>query len=130
MSKMNRILLIALALIVAVVQAEEKDVMCSDQAWKLELKSGKLTTIFEHFTVLADGQVEDLIEGFDAPKGNAIMGVKVWASDIEEPPYMVKSIGDQIGFKVTGEIQIYKTGPEQPPRDNPYGYDIQFTPYE
>ena len=84
----------------------------------------------KHFTVLAEGVVVQLIEGFEAPKGNAIMGIKVWASDIEEPPYIVKSIGKQIGFDVTGEIQIYNTEPEQPPKENSYGYDIQFTPFD
>ena len=26
-------------------------------------------------------------------------------------------------------ILVYDTAPEEPPRDNPYGYDIKFTPY-
>jgi len=115
---------------ISAANADEKGVMNTQDAWKLDLKSGKLNTPFEHFTILADGEVENEIEGFDAPKGNAIMGIKVWATDIEESPYMVKSVGSQIGFNVTGEIQIYKTEPEQPPRDNPFGYDIQFTAYE
>jgi len=53
----------------------------------------------------------------------------VWATDIDEPPYIVESIGSQIGFEVTGEIQIYATEPEEPPRENPHGYGIKLTPF-
>ena len=130
MVTMNRILLIFLALIIGTVQADTIKSMNTSTTWKLDLKSGKFETPYKHFTVLAEGVVGELIDGFDTPKGNAIMGIKVWASDIEEPTYMVKSIGEQIGFDVTGEIQIYDTEPEQPPKENPYGYDIQFTPFD
>ena len=127
---MNRILLICLVLILDTVKADTIKPMENTNTCKLDLKSGKLETPYKHFTVLAEGVVVQLIEGFEAPKGNAIMGIKVWASDIEEPPYIVKSIGKQIGFDVTGEIQIYNTEPEQPPKENSYGYDIQFTPFD
>ena len=118
---MNRVLLVFLALTMVSTNAEEKDFLSSEEDWKLDLKSGNLVTSLVHIAVFADDQVEDLIEGFEAPKGNAVMGVKVWATNIDKPPYMIRSLGDQIGFNVTGEIQIYETEPEQPPRETPYG---------
>lgn len=58
------------------------------------------------------------------------MGMKTWAMSTDESADMVRVIGEQIGFTVTGRIQIYDTEPVQPPRENPYGYDIKFTPYD
>ncbi|WP_261884491.1 hypothetical protein [Vibrio pomeroyi] len=123
----NLIAVITLMFIVTSVQSES---MNDDSDWKLKVRYERETTPYSHFTVLAEGVCGEMKEGFSCPKGNAIMGIKVWANDIDEPPYMVTSIGNQIGFKVTGEIQIYSTEPEEPPRENPYGYDIQFTPFD
>ena len=104
--------------------------MENENDWKLKLRYGKEATPYTHYTVLAEGKCGEMIDGFACPKGNAFMGIKVWASDLDEAPLMAKSIGAQIGFEVTGEIQTYETEPKEPPKDNPYGYDIQFTPYE
>ncbi|MCL1106330.1 hypothetical protein [Shewanella algicola] len=123
----NFFALITLMFIATSVQGQS---MSDDSDWKLKLRYGKETTPYTHYTVLAEGVCGEMAEGFSCPKGNAIMGIKVWATDIDEPPYMVKSIGSQIGFEVTGEIQIYATEPEEPPRENPHGYDIQFTPFD
>ena len=101
-----------------------------DKSWKLKLRHGKLKTPFQHFTLLADGVVGDLMEGFSCRPGNAIMGMKVWASSEEEAFDMVRVIGEQIGFAVTGQIQLYETAPDSPPREKPYGYEIRFTPYD
>lgn len=43
---------------------------------------------------------------------------------------MICVIGERIGFVVNGDIQIYETEPTEPPRENPYGYDINFTPFD
>ena len=58
------------------------------------------------------------------------MAMKTWASSDEESADMIQVIGKQIGFIVTGRIQVYETEPQQPPKDNPYGYDISFTPFD
>jgi len=55
------------------------------------------------------------------------MGMKTWATSSGESADMIKVIGQQIGFTVTGNIQIYETEPIQPPREKPFGYDIIFT---
>ena len=101
-----------------------------DKDWKLKLRYGKIQTPYKHYTALADGVVEELADGFECRKGSAWMAMKTWANSTEESSDMIKVIGEQIGFKVTGRIEVYDTEPTQPPKDNPYGYDINFTPYD
>jgi hypothetical protein len=98
--------------------------------WKLKLRYGKLKTPYQHFTVLADGIVGHLREGFQCRPGRAWMAMKTWATDTAESSDMIQVIGRDIGFTVDGRIQVYETEPDQPPGDNPYGYDIGFTPYD
>jgi len=43
---------------------------------------------------------------------------------------MIEAFSPQLGFRVTGRIQIYETEPSEPPRDKPFGDGIGFTPYE
>jgi len=97
--------------------------------WKLKLRYGKIKTPYKHFTLIANGFVEDLTEGFECPKGNAYMGIKIWAESEDEASDLIQSISQQIGFIITGNIEIFKTEPVQPPGENPSGYDIQFTPF-
>lgn len=97
--------------------------------WKLDLRYGRIVTPYKHFTAIADGVVGELEEGFRCRPGPAVMAMKTWASDADESCDMVRSIGKQIGFSTTGKIEIYETDAEQPPGDNPHGYDITFTPY-
>jgi hypothetical protein len=101
-----------------------------DKDWKLKLRYGKLQTPYQHFTLLAEGIVGDLEDGFSCPKGSAIMGMKVWATDSDEAADMIQIIGENIGFTVTGKIEVYSTDPVEPPGENPHGYDIKFTPYK
>jgi len=98
--------------------------------WKLKLRYGRLNTDFKHFTVLADGVVGKLRDEFDCRPGRAWMAMKAWATDGDESADMIRLIGRQIGFTVDGEIMIYDTQPEEPPRDKPFGYGIGFTPYD
>lgn len=97
--------------------------------WKLKLRYGKLKTPFQHFTVMADGEVGELRDGFECRPGRAWMTMKTWATDSEESMEMIRVIGEQIGFAVDGRVLVYDTEPEQPPRENPHGYDITFAPY-
>ena len=101
-----------------------------DKDWKLRLRYGKLKTPYTHYTVLAEGEVRGELEGFSCPTGPAFMGMKAWASSADESADMIVAVGGQIGFAVTGDIEIYETEPAQPPRENPYGYDINFTPFD
>lgn len=101
----------------------------SEKDWKLKLHYGKQQTPYKHVTLIAEGIVGELEDGFECPPGHAFMGMKAWASTDEEAVRMIQSIGEQIGFKITGDIQLYYTEPKAPPRDNPYGYDIKLTPF-
>ncbi len=107
--------------------------MDSDQQnidWKLKLRYGKLTTPYKHYTVIAEGVVGQLTEGFLCPPGNAFMSMKTWASSSEESIDMVSAIGRHIGFTVTGRVYVYDTEPTEPPQEKPFGYGIQFTPFD
>ena len=99
--------------------------------WKLKLRYGKLTTPFTHFSLIADGLVREALRpGFECPVGRAYMAMSVWASDEDEAFDMIQQIGADIGFVCDGDIQLYDTPPDQPPRDAPFGYGIAFTPYD
>jgi hypothetical protein len=94
--------------------------------WKLKLRYGQLTTPYQHFTAIAEGEVTRPADGFSCSAGPAFMGMKMWASSIDESGDMVQAIGRNIGFLITGRIQIYRTEPTSPPAERPYGYDINF----
>ena len=98
--------------------------------WKLKLLYGNLTTPFRHYTVIDEVVVGELSEGFSCPPGSAFMAMKTWVSSTDESANMAAVIGRQIGFTVTGDIQIYDTEPVEPPRERPFAYDIQFTPFD
>lgn len=98
--------------------------------WKLELRYGRRTTPYSHYTGIAEGEVGELIDGFSCQAGPAFMGMKMWASSTGEAADMIRVIGSRIGFTTTGRIDIYETEPAEPPGENPRGYDIQFTPFK
>ncbi len=98
--------------------------------WKLKLRFDKTRTPYHHFTSLADGVVGDLAEGYSCRSGKAWMSMKTWASSTDESAKMIKVIGEQVGFKVIGQIEVFETESEEPPKGNAFGYDIQFTPYD
>lgn len=104
--------------------------MNDEKDWKLKLRYGKLTTPYQHFTVLGDGVVGELTDGFECRPGRAWMAMKAWATDTDEAADMLRVIGEQIGFTLNGRIEVYETEPDQPPGRNPHGYDINFTPYD
>ena len=101
-----------------------------DKDWKLKLRYGKLTTPYHHYTAIGEGVVANLAEGFSCPPGSAFMAMKTWASSPDESAEMLRVIGKQIGFTVTGKIEVYETEAVAPPRDDPHGYDINFTPFD
>jgi hypothetical protein len=42
---------------------------------------------------------------------------------------MIVAIGQRLGFKPDGELQVFVTEPEEPADEQPFGYDINFTSY-
>lgn len=97
--------------------------------WKLKLRYGKMTTPFQHFTVIGDCEIGSLIDGFECKPGPAYVGIKIWATDTQEAADVFFSIGSQIGFTPYDEVEIYSSEAIEPPKEEPYGYDITFTPY-
>ena len=100
-----------------------------EKDWKLKLRYGKTKTPYKHYTTIADGIVGELIDGFDCRPGKAYMGMKTWALSTKESADMIKVIGKEIGFEVTGKIEVFITESNEPPSEKPFGYDIKFTPY-
>jgi hypothetical protein len=101
-----------------------------DENWKLDLRYGRIKTGFVHFTAIADGTAGELRHGFACRPGSAVMSMKLWAADANEAFAMVRDIGGSIGFDAHGKIELFDTPPEQPPRENPHGYDINFVEYD
>jgi hypothetical protein len=93
--------------------------------WKLKLRYGKAKTPYTHFTIIADG----IIENINSSKETAIMSMKIWATNTDEAVDILNIISEKIGFKTNGNIEIYITDAKEPPKDKPFGYDINFTPY-
>ncbi|HEY3049623.1 MAG TPA: hypothetical protein VGJ72_19435 [Polaromonas sp.] len=98
--------------------------------WKLDLRYGRLITPYKHFTVVAEGRVGKLVPGFECRPGPAFMGMKTWATSAGESADMAYVVGAQIGFEVTGRVEVFDTEPIEPPSENPRGYGINFTPYD
>jgi hypothetical protein len=100
------------------------------QDWKLKLRYGRAQTPYQHFSVIADGTFPEPSSEFACPAGPAFMAMRVWASDADEAVHMASVFGREIGFSVSGRVQVYDTPPDEPPREKPYGYGIAFTAYD
>ncbi len=58
------------------------------------------------------------------------MAMKGWATDADAAADLRRFTSGRIGFKMAGRVEIHETPPDQPPRENPFGYDISFVPYD
>ncbi|NML66583.1 hypothetical protein HHL22_15345 [Hymenobacter sp. RP-2-7] len=92
--------------------------------WKLKLRYGKLTTIYQHFTSITEGVVA---KESDYAVGNAFMALKMWVKDDSEAIDLVSSVAKQVGFVIKDKVELFNTDPIQPPQQEPYGYDLKFT---
>lgn len=97
--------------------------------WKLRLRQGQLQTPFCHFTLIAPGRSAEGDPEIDMPAGQAFIAVKCWAEDHDMAFDLVAYVAEQVGFQLEGQVELYETEPDAPPRDQPYGYDIAFTPF-
>ena len=101
-----------------------------EKDWKIKLANGLITTDFRHYSVLADCTVGELIEGFDCRPGKAWVGIKAWAIDLDDATDIVLGMGNEIGYEVTGKVEIFETEPEMPPQEGSFCYELNFTPFE
>ncbi|MFC5755276.1 MULTISPECIES: hypothetical protein [unclassified Rhizobium] len=98
--------------------------------WKLKLRYGKLKTAFRHFTVIADGEIAEANPDFETTEGAAaFFSMHAWAADGDEATDMAVKIGRHVGFNATGRIYLYSTDPQEPPRDQPFAYGLNFHQY-
>ncbi|MEO1476895.1 MAG: hypothetical protein AAFS13_10995 [Pseudomonadota bacterium] len=102
----------------------------SDKDWKLKLRYGQLTTPYSHYTLLADGYAEIANPDYNLEVGHCIMGLNVWATDQTEAYDVIQSVGNQLGFRITGKVELYETDAKRPPGENPSAYGANFTPYQ
>ena len=102
----------------------------SEKNWKLKLRYGKLRNQLTHYTIIAPVVITHFIDDFDAKPGKAYAGVKIWAHDANHAFEIFQDVGSQIGYEVTGKMELYKTDPEQAPDKEPYAYGINFSYYE
>ena len=66
----------------------------NEKDWRLKLRYGKLETPYKHFTVIAEGEVDELKDGFECPEGSAFMAMKIWAESHEESFDVYQSIAE------------------------------------
>jgi hypothetical protein len=103
----------------------------AEKNWKLKLRYGKLQTPFQHFTMMAEGEIVETNADFDIQVGTpAFFRMNVWALDPEQAVDMIITIGRHIGFETTGRVYTYSTEAKEPPNENPRAYDLNFTPFE
>ena len=104
-------------------------VLASDD-WKALYQAGKLNTPYTHYSVIAEGVIGGQgAREYGGRPGPAFLGMKVWASSMEDAAKMARLFAERTGFALKGKIQVYETVPSEPPRDAPHAYSISFTPY-
>ena len=95
--------------------------------WKLKLRYGKLLTPYKHYTAITKGFVKEVST---YSPGSAFMAIKIWAITYDDAANLIESVARQIDFTITGKIEIFDTEPQEPPKDDAYGYDLGFTYFQ
>jgi hypothetical protein len=85
---------------------------------------------FSHYAVIADGEIVEADPTRGLFIGPSVMSVKIWARDTDEAADMIIALANQMNFKIADRIEIYETEPDRAPEDRPFGYDLNFTPYD
>jgi hypothetical protein len=100
-----------------------------DADWRLKLRHGRLTTPYTHFTLIADGQIVQPMPVNGEVCSRAFMRLKIWAEHGQAAQDILLSFAPDVGFEVLGNIYIYETEPDIPPRSAPTAYDLGFNLY-
>ena len=85
---------------------------------------------FKHFSLVAGG---DTMEGHAVPDGRvgpSVMSLKVWASSVEEAVEVIISIGNEVGFKIEQNVEVFRSKATQMARDETFAYDVRVLPCE
>lgn len=90
--------------------------------WKLLYRLGLLRTHYRHFTASAKG----------TKNGEAtVMSMNTWAPSKEVSADMLAVIGRELGFTLSGEVDVRENGDpgEPPPKRHPSAYAVTYIPY-
>ena len=58
------------------------------------------------------------------------MTAKIWAADPEQVADVVVALANELQFKISGDVEVRETVPDQPSHSAPTAYDVQFTHYD
>ncbi len=98
--------------------------------WKLRLRYGQISTPYTHSTALIDVEVsKPTPENGAKCIGPAWLGIKLWATGKDKACDMADLFAHHFDCEPR-EIHPYDTPPEEPPRENPYGYGLTLTSYQ
>lgn len=97
--------------------------------WKSLYQAGQLNTPYRHFSVIAEGVAGPNTRQYGGKPGPAFLGMRIWASSVEEARQMTRRFAERVGFVFKGKVEVYDTEPVEPPRADPHAYSIKFTPY-
>lgn len=85
---------------------------------------------FKHFSLVAGG---DTMEGHSVPDGRvgpSVMSMKVWAASVEEAVDVIISIGNEVGFKIDQNVEVFRSKATEVARDEPFAYDVRILSVE
>lgn len=80
---------------------------------------------FKHFSLVAGG---DTMEGHAVPDGRigpSVMSMKVWAASVEQAVDVIIAIGNEIGFKIEQNVEVFRSKATEMARDEPFAYDVR-----
>ncbi|WP_156807954.1 hypothetical protein [Henriciella marina] len=85
---------------------------------------------FKHFSLVAGG---DIMEGHAVPNGRigpSVLSLKVWAASVEEAVDVVIAIGNEVGFKIEENVEVFRSKATQIAGDEAFAYDVKIVPCE
>lgn len=83
---------------------------------------------FKHFSIVAGG---DTMDGHQIPDGRigpSVMSMKVWAASVEEAVDVIIAIGNEIGFKIEENVEVFRSKATEMARDEAFAYNVRVTP--
>lgn len=80
---------------------------------------------FKHFSIVAGGDTMDGHQIPDGRVGPSVMSMKVWAASVEEAVDVIISIGNEVGFKIEKNVEVFRSKATQIARDEPFAYDVR-----
>ena len=83
---------------------------------------------FTHYTLMAGGELVADHTVRDASAGPSVLWLKIWAMSVEDAVDTMCDVGNEAGFRIIKDVEVFKTAAEQPAREQSFAYDIRFVP--